>query len=455
MRVSIFLIFSAFIPFIISVNILQLHYPGKSPQSIPFSIANFGQIPYGRNVTGEIHISTPMNACLPQSLNSHLQKNTFVLLALRGNCSFLTKAYIAQASGASMLIVVDNVLEMTENIIPMSSNDNEDTSNLTIPTLFIAKNDGDHLMKMSQNESINVSANFLLKKSAKVNYTFWLTSSQPESLSLVASFHEYHKRIDESGDAPTFFKAHYTGLFHCKFCNFTNYTYFPDNCISGGRYCSAYPDGANSSIAVNYIYEDLRQLCLYRHELKVWWKYMTKFAKICLGNPILYEQCSIAVLNKLEKKFEIPNLTHKIQTCFNNSFIVPEGEKLDINRNDNILLKEERKTSIDRAIGYWPMVTINDEVYMGSLAGDLVFSAICEAFEEKPRICRVRVDDENSINSDIIIMVLIMTGFVVACMTIIYCTSHKKRKDAKVRAMEISEIIGKYHVLREEKNNIA
>ena len=455
MKVSIFFIISVFLKFVIPSPLLQLQYPGKPTQSIPFALANFGHVPYGRNVIGDIHVSTPVNACLPQTFASHIQQKPFALAALRGNCSFLTKAYIAQASGASMLIVVDNIIEMTENITPMS-NDNDDTSNLTIPTLFIAKNDGDSLLQIGQKAVINANASFLIQKSPKVNITFWLTSSQPQSIRFVASFEEYYNGMMEGKDAPSNLEVHYTGLFHCKFCNFTNYTYFPDNCISGGRFCSAYPEGANSSIAVNYIYEDLRQKCIYNTEPKAWWRYMSKFSKNCLNDPYNYEACSMTILKKLERKLNLPNLLQRTLNCFNGSFIIPPTEtEVDTTLQDNTILKEERRISIEKGIGFWPMVTINDEVYKGSLAGDLVFSAVCEGFEKTPEICHVKEISDGSINYDIIAMVLIMAAFVAGVVTIIYCTRHKKRIDAKMRAMEISEIIGKYHVLREEKNNLA
>ena len=458
LSVLIFISLLSFFPYI-SVKDLQIIMPYQPPLYVPFSLANFGQIPYGSHIIAPLKLSTNNTLCSPIYSHSHSKQQAvptpFVLLAVRGNCSFMSKAYTAQALGASMLIIVDNVLENTENITPMAESDDDDTSDLLIPTLFIAKNDGDPLLMMAQNSSIIVNVSLNMTKSDNVNYTFWLSNSQPQTLKLVASFKDYFEIIEDSKDVKVGFEAHYIGLFHCKFCNFTNYSYFPDNCISGGRYCSSYPENSNSSIGVYYIYEDLRQLCIYKTSKSMWWKYMSKFLKTCQNRPEGYQACSKLILQNLEFKHNLRNFTHKINQCFNDSFIKTENEDYpDPLLNDNILLSEERKISIDKAIGFWPSVTINDEAYKGSLTGNAVFLAICEAFIIKPRFCVYEEITENFVNENIIWMVLMMIAFIIAIVLIIYCTKYKKVKASKTRALEISEIIGKYHILHEKREKI-
>lgn len=336
----------------------------------------------------------------------------------------------------------------------MSKNSSDENElNLNIPTLFIAKNDGDDLFLKVQKSSVTINANFALTKSEKVNCTFWLTSSSPQSMKFMASFKEYYKNYARNGEGSVNFDVHYTGLFHCKFCNITNYNYYPDNCISGGRFCSAYPEGSNSSIAPFFILEDLRQLCLYKTNLEAWWKYVSKFNKKCQGNPAEFENCSLKQLEKIEKKLKIQDLAQKILKCFNDSFVIPENEtQINIMSHDNILLQKERKISIEKAIEFWPSVTLNDEIYKGNLVGDLVFSAICQSFENLPQFCRFD-QVEDLINRNIIIMVLMMVAFIAIVVSIIYYTKYKRIKETKLRAFEISEIIGKYHVLHENKIN--
>lgn len=448
--------FIVLIPLIKSLGHLTLI---DSPEiNIPFSIANFGQVPYGKNIIGELQFAEPKNACnfQPQmTSNFQASKESFVLVALRGNCSFVQKAYVAEKIGASMLIVVDNVLEMTEIIIPMSLNDSDDTHNLTIPTLFIAKNDGDAIFFKAQNSSLVINASFAFKKSDKVNCTFWLTTSNPQSMKFMASIKEFYKLYAKAGEESLNFEVHYTGLFHCKFSNITNYNYYPDNCISGGRFCSAYPEGSNSSIAPFFILEDLRQLCLYKINVEAWWKYVSKFNKQCQENPIFYENCSLNLLEKIEKKLKIQNLKQKTQKCFNDSFLIPENENtINIMSHDNILLQQERRVSIENALEFWPSVTINNEIYRGSLFGDFIISALCQSFESTPNFCRFS-EEKTLINRNVIIIVLMMMVFIALIGVIIYCVKYKKNNETKIRTFEISEIVGKYYVLNENKINKA
>lgn len=451
----------------VSFSILTVGFHDNSPsKEFAYSLANYGQIPYGSNISGILEIATPLNACSPlvSQSSSHMfekqRKQPIVLLAIRGNCTFMAKTAVAQSMGASLLLVMDNIIEMTENITPMSSDDSLYVDNYTIPTVFISKNDGEFLMEKQMNSSLPLEINmsFQLEKSHSVNYTFWLTSSQPQSFHLVSSFEEFFYKLDGRGtkNANVSFEAHYTGLFHCKFCNFTDYTYFPDNCISGGRYCSAYPEGMNSSFGIYYVLEDLREICVYRANKLAWWKYLSKFSKKCLKEkmPNEYEACSLEILQKIEKKMKLNHLIKDVMQCFNSSFVLSDNESsFNYLRDDNRILKEERTFSIEKAIAFWPSVTINDEVYKGNLNGDLVFSAICQAFENKPQVCVFEKTpfDEDLVNTNIIVIVLMMIIFIIAVLSIIYCTKYKKLRESRVKALEISEIIGKYQVLHENK----
>lgn len=443
---------------------LDINYADGTSKNLVYSISNYGQVPYGAKISGELMISIPLNACDPVkssedlSLSHRKHQEHFALLAVRGNCTFMAKTAFAQELGASLLIVVDNIIEMTENITPMSLNE-DDNRNYYIPTLLISKNDGDFILEKAKNNmDISFNVNFEMKKSSQVKFSFWITSSSNQSFSLVKSFKNNYKKIMDSQFQNISFEAHYTGLFHCKFCNFTDYTYFPDNCISGGRYCSAYPEESHPSLGVYYILEDLRELCLYKSEISIWWNYLSEFEEKCLNmDPKSYENCSLMIIRSIEKELQITDLEKRVQTCFNSSFFLGANDKeINIFANDNLLLKEERRVSIENGIGFWPSVTINNDSYKGNLNGDLVFSAICQVFEEKPNFCLIEEEkNDELINKNIIIMVLMLIVFILCVTLIIYCSKYKKIKESKMKALEISEIIGRYQVLNEEKHNRA
>jgi hypothetical protein len=63
---------------------------------IGYSIANFGDIPYGKTITGELELYSQQNLCttdapISRMGNTNLDSNAIVV-AIRGNCSFVTKA---------------------------------------------------------------------------------------------------------------------------------------------------------------------------------------------------------------------------------------------------------------------------------------------------------------------------------------------------------------------------
>jgi len=78
------------------------------------SIAAFGYIPWGRKILGRLQLAEPLDACdyIKQNDADYLQQP--ILVALRGNCPFVTKAHYAQLAGAKMLIVVDDNYEQVE-----------------------------------------------------------------------------------------------------------------------------------------------------------------------------------------------------------------------------------------------------------------------------------------------------------------------------------------------------
>jgi len=72
----------------LKVAILSLH---NQTNSIPFSIANFGHIPYGKQVMGNVILASPSNACIPLSPLPENQGTGIIILIKRGNCTFTTK----------------------------------------------------------------------------------------------------------------------------------------------------------------------------------------------------------------------------------------------------------------------------------------------------------------------------------------------------------------------------
>jgi len=92
--------------------------------------ANFGPTIY--EVEADLVLANPVNLCYSSSTSD---LNGKIVLALRGNCTFLEKALNAQSGGAQGLIVGD-VAE--EGLIRMGANSSNLSSSVQIPCVFIS-----------------------------------------------------------------------------------------------------------------------------------------------------------------------------------------------------------------------------------------------------------------------------------------------------------------------------
>ena len=76
---------------------------------IPYSIANYGVINYGKTIMGTVYYASPANACNAltyEPYNNTNKKSIFVVE--RGDCTFVTKSLHAQQKGAQLLIIIND-----------------------------------------------------------------------------------------------------------------------------------------------------------------------------------------------------------------------------------------------------------------------------------------------------------------------------------------------------------
>ena len=105
-----------------------------------YSLANFGDIPYGTTLKGGLKIdaSSP-DLCSPIPI---LNDSNTILLSRRGQCSFVKKVLNGQKAGAKMVIIADNIVEDSSHII---MGDDGTGRNVHIPSIFINEFNGEVL----------------------------------------------------------------------------------------------------------------------------------------------------------------------------------------------------------------------------------------------------------------------------------------------------------------------
>jgi hypothetical protein len=95
----------------LSVSILKITSPIINElvnNEIEYSLANFGEIHYGTTLKGILEVSKESpNLC---NNITHLNNSNTILIAQRGECSFVKKVINGQKAGAKMVIISDNVI---------------------------------------------------------------------------------------------------------------------------------------------------------------------------------------------------------------------------------------------------------------------------------------------------------------------------------------------------------
>lgn len=363
---------------ILSPDNLKKYWKKESPKA---AIANFGYVPWGRKLSGEVYLAKPYKACetlepftIPKDKAEEADKYP-IILAERGGCTFTQKAQNAQLAGARMLIVVDTLEEPLDQTMPVG--DGQDSS-VHIPTVMIGPRHGAKMKEFIENgERVTVTMNFELPKSKedKVKLELWLSGTDTRSFELAKGLRDYIQKI---GFDQVITKPYYA-IWYCPYCKEINYTTTDnENCFSGGRYCSPDPDDSGPLTGRDILREDLRQLCLADLSIEAWFQYMSQYDPKCpYQDGAKMDDCFKKGMKNL--KFT----PKEIDECVNLSFEGP-NELLD----DNWRLRKQRTFFKRRGIQIWPSIVLNGFLYRGNvLPVTNVYEAICEDFSTMPSSC--------------------------------------------------------------------
>ena len=416
---------------------------------IPYTLNNFGKIPYGRSMTGHLILSNPKDSC--NSINSFKEESdpAAFLLSLRGNCTYVTKAKYAQLIETKLLIIISNENDNSDE----SMNDDGFGSVIHIPSIVIDSFYGDILMSFLES-SLNANKNVLLtiefdveKTQDKLIYIFWLSSSNRNSYKLIRDFKQFYIMLQNHAKL----EVHYL-FWTCETC--ANFHFqgseIPNNCVSGGRYCCSDPDGEGEANGRDIVLEDLRQICLFKAFEERYFDYIDLFDVRCVEFQVL-EECSKDILKELKLDYEI------IKNCVNESFLKRSGinEEIDIVYSDNNLLKNERKTSNYYNVHFWPSVMINNMTFQGNLESNDIFEAICTFFKDEPSFCfqgnkNENQNDSNSRHLYLFLLIFAIFLLVFVIMIKIYKKIVKKELEEEMNG-KIQDMMNQYVSIIDKK----
>lgn len=189
------------------------------PGVIDSSYGNFGFIPYGHSMvssnqknlvffhfsfytlqTGRLYFDPKLETmCSPlPDQEFHFHNNTHerrrevstpMMIAERGNCSFVTKVRNMEEAGVAVAIIVD---DQSENVDDIVMSDDGTGAGVRIPSLLVSKTDGKKLIDFLKSASeielkqISLVADFDIRRpDNRVEYDFWYSSSNENALDFI------------------------------------------------------------------------------------------------------------------------------------------------------------------------------------------------------------------------------------------------------------------------------
>ncbi|CAG9310657.1 unnamed protein product [Blepharisma stoltei] len=415
--------------------------------SIPISIANFGNPPYGRKIIGKVYLPNEGErlGCLPfTNLTVHQPEEfqaSFLIVEI-GRCPNTLKVKHAQEIGVNCVIIANSMDgDINEHVL---SDDGVGTD-VNIPSALITKSDGhDIINEIISGEIVEIGLEFSMRKSyLHVELGLWMSSDNLKILDFVS---ELYDTINEVDFSLVTFSPNYVH-WRCSVCADNNFTSPVDNCLSGGRYCAADPDGLGPLTGKSIVAEDLRQKCLWmtseaKGSHKVWFKYMSLFRKRCISS--FTEECSKKIINEIGMDYK------DIDKCIKDS---TEGGK-NVTMDDNSILRQERRKWKHSGVQFYPAIVINNQTYMGNWDSKDVLDAICSAFEETPQSC---FDNgygsdwpENQYMVSMTTLIMILLGFF--CLLIFALLYYRLRARSQMKQemrRQINQAVTQYFALQD------
>jgi hypothetical protein len=354
------------------------------------SIANFGLIPYGHTIMGDLKfVATNEYGC--DSFNNSIKSGdelSPIVIVRRGVCSFVQKVRNIEHGGGKLAIIVDEVDNEDPDMIIMV--DDGTGNGIQIPSVMISKTDGEKLI--AEYEKMEANGGYIKLRTTfdinnpddRVEYDIWFSSSNDRGMDFIRDFEPYHKRL---GDKTLMTPRYFT--WSCENCD---ESITDVDCVSSGKYCAI--DETNYSMTgKSIILENLRQKCIYLNAMKnkkddsSWWNYVKKAHSRCYND--FTEDCSKEIHNELSI-----NYAETIK-CVDDSFA-----SADHNVADNSILSLEAIAWENHGAHYIPSVIINSVAYRGILDPENVFSAICNGFKDVQDECRAYVEETDTTVDD-------------------------------------------------------
>ena len=380
-------------------------------KEIQHKIGNFGKIPYGKTLSGQIYIQKQndgSNYWCDYSKTSFIKKTkdspSIILVDHSDDCKYTKKAYnVMKRGGDIMLLVFDqNILIDDYNIDDILG------EMIDIPTIIIPKNIGNLIYKyINIGRSVVLSVTFSGKIENNIlEMNLFLRSDDIKSLSFFNEFKEYKELLGNKFKFKPIYKYH--SFNNEDFDNSLN-SNSEKACIKKNiNYCSTDNTDLNILNPRLILLENIRQSCIYNEfGIDKYWNYMIFFNQNCLkiGNINFSEECSSKIILKNNLNLK------KINSCMNNLIKIESKIDEDYRLYDNMKIYK------------YPQITLNGVKYKENWYSKNIFNSICQGFIDDDGICsiinREGIKEDNDSTFWFIIFIVIISSIIVLIILLI------------------------------------
>jgi hypothetical protein len=423
---------------------------------IPYSVMNFGTIPYGHSIYGTVFKASPYNSCSELSpLKWDKNYGTLIMLVERGGCNFSEKVLNAQKIGAGLVLIADNTNEDVHKIFPVERT-KEMLDKVHIASALISKAEADNFlsaMEAPNNNSnphggshgiVELAMHFdLTKVHGLANIKIILQVDDYRSYDLIQDFFEIYSN----------FHKHLNLKIHFKIFLNADFYFSDDDCIkvNNDKFCVGKSFGDEKK-NLGLPIETMRQLCLKNFDIIQYLSYAKAIRNTCFdaNRQVVddFKECTSNVYNSVVKTAT----RNKIEKCITPDD--PENSKALKGNHDEVKYL---------LINYSPLIFINGFYYKGNF-DDLnhLFETICNSFEVPPTECNsltnfANASDMNSVS--LVRFITISIGFCISTVIvavilfyIIYKKKIKKRFNFELND-KINEALAKFYSEEDDQSN--
>jgi hypothetical protein len=407
-----------------------------SAKPIEYAIANFGTVPYGHSIYGNVFKATPLDACSPLSpMKWDKNSGTMIIYVERGNCHFAEKVLAAQKAGAGMVIIGDTSEEDVRKIMPVERTF-ELISQINIPSILINKEDAENFKRVLESDTdkeISLAVNFqLVKRTDRSNIKMILQTDDYRSYEAVTQLKNYYKSFEKYMEL----------TIHYKIFKNLPLVFDPQNCVEiDALYCVLNTSGKKDA---NLLQETLKQICLFNDDFDKYIYYMDSVRRNCFdASQTINDSFSTCTKGIFESQYEESSRS-KLSNCWD-----PKSAKAkEIFENNNDKIKYN-------LINYSPITFINGYFYKGNYQ-DLnhLMESFCNSFETPPSDC-AKLDAFQKYNDssasgiiNFVIKSLLLAFGVMLVGVVVFYFFYRKRISGEFKVeldKKINEALAKYY----------